>query len=85
MFETENSLLKKVETIQNERDKLKQKIEKLEPKINKLESKNKDLKEKGLLSTDENKRYSLTKKGQEELETHLNIFFNTFCDIEEMR
>lgn len=57
MFETENSLLKKVETIQNERDKLKQKIEKLEPKINKLESKNKDLKEKGLLSTDENKRY----------------------------
>jgi DNA-binding PadR family transcriptional regulator len=45
----------------------------------------KNLKQKGLLSIDENKRYSLTKKGKEELEIHLNTFFNTFCDIEEMR
>lgn len=45
----------------------------------------KDLKDKGLLMTDEGKCYSLTKKGKKELETHLNTFFNTFCDIDEMR
>ena len=45
----------------------------------------KKLKERGLITDDENKIYTLTKKGEEELETHLERFFNTFCDIEEMR
>lgn len=45
----------------------------------------KNLKDNGLLSVDKNKRYSLTKKGQKELEVHLNTFFETFCDIDEMR
>jgi DNA-binding PadR family transcriptional regulator len=45
----------------------------------------KDLKDKGLLSMDDDKRYSLTKKGKKELEIHLNTFFNTFCDIDEMK
>jgi DNA-binding PadR family transcriptional regulator len=45
----------------------------------------KDLKDKGLLSMDKEKHYSLTKKGKKELETHLNTFFETFCDIDEMR
>ena len=43
------------------------------------------LKDKGLLSIDENKRYSLTKRGRKELDVHLDTFFNTFCDIDEMR
>jgi DNA-binding PadR family transcriptional regulator len=45
----------------------------------------KDLKDKGLLSVDENKRYSLTNKGKKELELNLNTFFDTFCDVDEMR
>ena len=45
----------------------------------------KDLKDKGLLSVDKNKRYSLTNKGKKELEIHLNTFFETFCDVDEMR
>ena len=45
----------------------------------------KDLKERGLLSIDENKRYSLTTPGKKELDQHLKSFFNTFCDIDEMR
>lgn len=45
----------------------------------------KNLKDKGLLSMDENKRYSLTKRGRKELEVHLNTFFRTFCDIDEMK
>jgi DNA-binding PadR family transcriptional regulator len=45
----------------------------------------KDLKDKGLLSVDDNKRYSLTKKGRKELDIHINTFFETFCDIDEMR
>jgi DNA-binding PadR family transcriptional regulator len=45
----------------------------------------KDLKERGLLSIDKDKRYSLTDAGKKELETHLNSFFETFCDIDEMR
>jgi len=44
-----------------------------------------ELTEKGLLSIDENKRYSLTKFGKKELELNLNTFFGTFCDIDEMR
>jgi DNA-binding PadR family transcriptional regulator len=43
------------------------------------------LKDKGLLTSDENKRYSLTKKGRKELEYHLGSFFDTFSDIDEMR
>ena len=45
----------------------------------------KDLKEKGLLDVDEEKRYSLTKQGQKELEDHLHQFFQTFRDIDKMR
>ena len=45
----------------------------------------KDLTNKKLLSVDKNKKYSLTKKGEEELDMSLNQFFNTFCDVEEMR
>lgn len=45
----------------------------------------KDLKDKGLLSVDEDKRYSLTKRGKQELEIHINSFFETFCDVDEMR
>jgi len=45
----------------------------------------KDLKEKGLLKIDDIKRYSLTKQGKDELEENLNLFFDTFCDIDEMK
>ena len=45
----------------------------------------KHLKDAGLLSIDESKCYSLTKRGRKELEAHLNTFFQTFCDIDEMR
>jgi DNA-binding PadR family transcriptional regulator len=45
----------------------------------------KDLTEKGLLRIDADKRYSLTRKGQNELEQHINTFFQTFCDIDEMK
>ena len=45
----------------------------------------KDLKDKGLLSVDDNKSYSLTKRGRKELDIHLKSFFATFCDIDEMR
>ena len=45
----------------------------------------KDLKDKGLLSINSDKSYSLTQKGKKELNIHLDTFFNTFCDIDEMR
>jgi DNA-binding PadR family transcriptional regulator len=45
----------------------------------------KDLKDKGLLSINSDKSYSLTPKGKRELKIHLNTFFDTFCDIDEMR
>ena len=45
----------------------------------------KDLKTKGLLTVDENKRYSLTKRGKDELDASIDMFFQTFSDIEEMR
>jgi len=38
-----------------------------------------------LLKVDENKRYSLTKKGEDELDMSLDQFFDTFCDVDEMR
>ena len=43
------------------------------------------LTERELLKVDNSKKYSLTKKGKEELEMNLNTFFYTFCDIDEMR
>jgi DNA-binding PadR family transcriptional regulator len=43
------------------------------------------LTEQKLLSVDKNKKYSLTKLGERELEMSLNHFFDTFCDVEEMR
>jgi PadR family transcriptional regulator PadR len=43
------------------------------------------LKDKGLLSIDAHKRYSLTQKGKKELEQNLHSFFDTFFDFEEMR
>ncbi len=43
------------------------------------------LTERELLKVDKNKKYSLTKKGKEELDMSLNTFFETFCDIDEMR
>jgi DNA-binding PadR family transcriptional regulator len=45
----------------------------------------KDLKGRGLLSVDKNKRYSLTKRGERELEFSIQHFFRTFHDIDEMR
>jgi DNA-binding PadR family transcriptional regulator len=45
----------------------------------------KSLKDEDLLSVDENKSYSLTKKGMKELETRLNMFFKIFPDIDEMK
>jgi len=38
-----------------------------------------------LLQVDDDKKYSLTKKGEKELDLSLNHFFDTFCDIDEMR
>lgn len=43
------------------------------------------LKDKGLLSVDGKKYYSLTPRGRKELSYHLNAFFETFCDLDEMR
>ena len=43
------------------------------------------LTEKNLLKVDDGKKYSLTQKGKEELEMSLDTFFDTFCDIDEMR
>ena len=40
---------------------------------------------KELLKVDDNKKYSLTQKGEEELDMSLNQFFDTFCDVDEMR
>ena len=42
------------------------------------------LKGKGLIA-DKDRKYSLTFKGRKELEIHLNTFFRTFCDIDEMK
>ena len=43
------------------------------------------LKDRELIQIDKNKAYSLTKKGDKELETHLKTFFETFCDLDEMK
>ena len=45
----------------------------------------KDLANKNFLNVDDDKKYSLSEKGKQELDKNLNFFFDTFCDIEEMR
>jgi hypothetical protein len=45
----------------------------------------KNMKERLLLSIDENKRYSLAEKGKKALEAHLDAFIRTFYDIDEMK
>lgn len=45
----------------------------------------KNMKERKLLSIDENKRYTLTEKGKKSLEAHLDAFIRTFYDIDEMK
>ncbi len=45
----------------------------------------KKLKDKGLIIDDEEKRYSLTEKGQKELIVRIDNFFKTFHDLDEMR
>ena len=44
----------------------------------------KELNEKGLIAIDENKRYSLTKKGRKELKTGCTLFCKMFYDMKEM-
>ena len=45
----------------------------------------KDLKDKGLIESDKNKSYTITKKGSRELLSHTKSFLETFCDYDEMR
>lgn len=45
----------------------------------------KHLKETNVLTIDERKRYSLTEKGRQALEAHLDSFIRTFYDIDEMK
>jgi len=44
----------------------------------------KELKERGLLSVDNNKKYSLTKKGEKELKSACSLFCQMFYDIKDM-
>ncbi|MBI5679725.1 MAG: PadR family transcriptional regulator [Methanobacterium sp.] len=44
----------------------------------------KELRNKGLIDVDENKYYSLTSKGEEELKSSCKFFCNIFYDIKEM-
>lgn len=44
----------------------------------------KELKEKGLIVADKNKYYSLTKKGENELNSACSLFCKTFYDMKEM-
>lgn len=44
----------------------------------------KELKEKGLVKSDESKAYSLTEKGKKELDSALHYFSHIFYDAEEM-
>ena len=45
----------------------------------------KHLKEANILTMDESKRYSLTGRGHEALEAHLDSFIRTFYDVDEMK
>jgi PadR family transcriptional regulator PadR len=44
----------------------------------------KELKNKGLIDVDDNKNYSLTPKGEEELKSACKFFCKIFYDMEEM-
>ncbi len=44
----------------------------------------KELKEKGLIESDDNKYYSLTDKGKKELNSACNFFCRAFYDMKEM-
>jgi len=44
----------------------------------------KELKEKGLIESDKNKYYSLTKSGETELKTACSFFHKAFYDMKEM-
>lgn len=44
----------------------------------------KELKEKGLIAVNKNKKYTLTKKGKKELKTACNLFCTMFYDMKEM-
>lgn len=44
----------------------------------------KELKNKGLIEVDENKYYSLTPEGKEELKSSCKVFCKIFYDVEEM-
>lgn len=44
----------------------------------------KELLEKGLVSRDKSKKYSLTKKGEKELKSACNCFCRAFYDMHEM-
>lgn len=44
----------------------------------------KELKEKGLISSDKNKAYSLTKEGRNELKKACSVFCKIFYDMKEM-
>ncbi len=45
----------------------------------------KELKEKGLIEADKNKTYSLTKKGENELQGACTFFCQIFYDMEDMK
>ena len=45
----------------------------------------KDLKEKGLITANKKKEYSLTKKGKEELQHGLQMFCTVFSEFHEMK
>jgi DNA-binding PadR family transcriptional regulator len=45
----------------------------------------KHMKERDLVSIDNHKSYTLTKKGEKSLENHLQEFIRTFHDIDEMK
>lgn len=45
----------------------------------------KDLKEKSLIKADKNKMYSLTKKGEKELQAACSFFCQIFYDMKEMK
>lgn len=45
----------------------------------------KELTRKGLIISNKKKAYTITKRGQKELDTELRIFFSTFNDLEDMK
>lgn len=45
----------------------------------------KQMKEDRLVTVDEHKRYTLTEKGRQQLQDHLDTFIQTFYDIDKMK